>query len=41
MAELDEKIFEMIAVGLVVGSRTAVDGLSSDPRCLVVGCWGQ
>jgi hypothetical protein len=50
MAELDEKIFEMtkkIAVGLVVasyvvvGSQTAVDGLSSDPRCLVVGCWGQ
>jgi hypothetical protein len=49
MARLDEKIFEMkkIAGGpvvilfVVVGSRTAVDGLSSGQRCLVAGCLGQ
>jgi hypothetical protein len=31
----------VVASYVVVGSQTAVDSLSSDPRCLAVGCWGQ
>jgi hypothetical protein len=33
-------VVELLVVVLfvVVGSQTAVDGLSSDPRCLAVGC---
>ena len=50
MAKLNGKKIEVMEkklVGLVVasyvvvGSQTAVDGLSSDPRCLAVGCWEQ
>jgi hypothetical protein len=49
MARLNKKNFEMkklagglvVVLSVVVGSQTAVDGLSSDPRCLAAGCWEQ
>jgi hypothetical protein len=52
MAELDMKIVEtvkknMVGPGpvvvsfVVVGFQTAVYSLSSEPRGLTVGCWGQ